>query len=74
MKLSEVEPGSVVVIADVHGNPEVRKKLLDMGLIKGAEVKVVRNAPLKDPMEIEVKGYNLSIRKVEAEKVLVVER
>ena len=42
-----------------------------MGLTKGAEVKVVRNAPLKDPMEIEVRGYNLSIRKDEAEKVIV---
>jgi len=71
MKLRELKPGSVAIIADVHGNAEIRKKLLDMGLIKGVEVKVVRNAPLKDPMEIEVRGYNLSIRKVDAENISV---
>jgi len=42
-----------------------------MGLTKGAEIKVVRNAPLKDPVEIEIRGYRLSIRRAEAEKVVV---
>ena len=70
-RLHQLEPGTKAVILDVEGNTTLRQKLLGMRLTKGVEIKVVRNAPLKDPMEIEVRGYNLSIRKAEAEKVIV---
>ncbi|WP_457550101.1 FeoA family protein [Archaeoglobus sp.] len=71
MKLSELEPGTKAVVLDVQGDFNVKKKLLGMGIVRGTELKVIRNAPLKDPMEIEVRGYNLSIRKAEAENVIV---
>jgi len=71
MKLSELEPGTKAVVLDVQGDSNVKKKLLGMGIVRGTQLKVIRNAPLKDPMEIEVRGYNLSIRKAEAENVIV---
>ena len=71
MKLSELKPGIEAVVLDVQGDSNVKKKLLGMGIVRGTELKVIRNAPLKDPMEIEVRGYNLSIRKAEAENVIV---
>ncbi len=70
-RLHQLEPGTKAIVLDVEGNTTLKQKLLGMGLTKGAEIRVVRNAPLKDPMEIEVRGYNLSIRKDEAEKVIV---
>lgn len=70
-RLQELKPGTKAIVLDVEGNATLRQKLLGMGLTKGAEIKVVRNAPLKDPIEIEVRGYHLSIRKAEAENVIV---
>jgi len=70
-RLQELKPGTKAIVLDVEGNATLRQRLLGMGLTRGAEVKVVRNAPLKDPMEIEVRGYNLTIRRAEAEKVIV---
>jgi len=71
MKLSELKPGTKAIILDVQGDSNVKKKLLGMGIVRGTKLKVIRNAPLGDPMEIEVRGYNLSIRKAEAENVIV---
>jgi len=70
-RLHDLKPGTKAIVLDVEGDITLRQKLLGMGLTKGAEVKVVRNAPLRDPMEIEVRGYYLSLRKIEAEKVIV---
>ena len=53
------------------GSKEYRKKILAMGLIKGTEFTVTRVAPMGDPIEIEVRGYNLSLRKNEAEALTV---
>ncbi len=70
-RLHDLKPGTKAIVLDIEGDSILRKKLLGMGLTKGTELKVIRNAPLKDPMEIEVRGYNLSIRKAEAENVIV---
>ncbi len=51
--------------------PNVRRRLLEMGLIKGSVVEVIRSAPLGDPIEVKVKGYRLSLRRVEAESVII---
>jgi len=63
------ERGTIVRISDGAGN--VRRRLLEMGLIKGASVELVRFAPLGDPIEVKVQGYRLSLRRHEAESVLV---
>jgi len=70
-RLSELKPGEKGVVSKVVGDREVRRRLLDMGLTRGTEIIVVRRAPLGDPVEFLLKGYNLSLRKRESENVYV---
>ena len=70
-RLSELKPGEKGVISKVTGDREIRRRLLDMGLTRGTEIIVVRKAPLGDPVEFLLKGYNLSLRKRESENVYV---
>jgi len=72
-KLSEIEPGTEVFVKRVIGDKNLRKRIADMGIVKGTRIKVVRKAPLGDPVEFELKGYSLSLRKNEAENVYVEE-
>ncbi|NMC45277.1 MAG: ferrous iron transport protein A [Chloroflexi bacterium] len=71
ISLDNVTPGSTCIIRSVGGGGALRTRMMDMGLLKGTEIKVVRLAPLGDPIEFEVKGYNLSLRKKEARLVEV---
>ena len=72
MKLSEASPGMKVKIIRLgQGFPALRKRLLDMGVLSGEPVIVERVAPLGDPLEIKIKGYRLSLRKEEADEILV---
>ena len=70
-RLSELKPGEKGVVSKVVGDREIRRRLLDMGLTRGTEIIVVRRAPLGDPVEFLLKGYNLSLRKRESENVYV---
>jgi Fe2+ transport system protein FeoA len=70
-KLSELKPGERGIVTRVEGSGAVKRRLLDMGLVKGTEVTMIRKAPLGDPIEFLVKGYNLSLRKVEADNIYV---
>jgi len=70
-KLSDLEPGEEAVIVRIVGSGPHRRRMMDMGLVKDARIKVVRKAPLKDPVEYELKGYRLSLRREEAENVLM---
>ena len=70
-KLSELEPGEKGTIVKVQGSGALRRRLLDMGLIRGTEIEMVRKSPLGDPLEFLVKGYNLGLRKTECENVYV---
>jgi ferrous iron transport protein B len=72
MKLSELQTGEKAVIVRVHGHGSFRKRLIEMGFIQGKEVTVVLNAPLKDPIEYEIIGYKISLRREEAEQIEVV--
>ena len=69
--LHELKVGQRGIIVRVGGQGPVRRRMMDMGMVTGAEVKVVRVAPLGDPVEFEVKGYSLSLRKSEARNVIV---
>ena len=71
IRLSELRPGQKGIVLRVEGPSEIRRRLLDMGLVRGTEVRAIREAPLADPVEYEVKGYNLSLRREEAACVLV---
>ncbi len=69
--LNQLEPGERATIVKVGGEGPVRRRILDMGVVKGADIEVVRVAPLGDPIEFRIKGYNLSLRKSEAQNVQV---
>lgn len=67
--LGEVKVGESARVVKLHGEGAVRKRLMDMGITKGAEVLVRKVAPLGDPMEITVRGYELSVRKEDAKLI-----
>jgi len=69
--LTSLALGSAAVVAAVKVPPESRGRLLEMGLLVGTPVELVRFAPLGDPVEIKVRGYHLTLRKHEAEQIWV---
>lgn len=69
--LKDVKIGEGATIARLHGEGAVRRRILDMGLVKGTEVVVRKVAPAGDPIELTVRGYELSIRKDEAATIEV---
>ena len=69
--LREVPIGSTAKVVKLHGEGAVRRRIMDMGITKGVEVYVRKVAPLGDPIEVNVRGYELSIRKADAEMVEV---
>ena len=66
MKLEDMKCGDTATVVTVSGSGPLRKRVLDLGLTRGAEVKMIRIAPLGDPVEIELRGYRLTVRKTEA--------
>lgn len=69
MRLANVEIGSVAKVKFVHGNNRISKRLMEMGIIPGISIKVIKTAPFGDPIEIRVRGYNLAMRRNEAEAI-----
>ena len=69
--LKQVEVGSTVKVVKLHGEGAVRRRIMDMVLTKGAEVYIRKVAPLGDPIEITVRGYELSLRKADAQMIEV---
>ena len=71
MTLDEMKPGQVCEIVDVIAVGLLGQRLMDMGFIPGTRISIIRNAPLIDPIELEMKGYNVSLRHSEAKGVEV---
>ena len=69
--LKEVKVGETVTIRRLGGEGAIKRRIMDMGLTRGTEVYVRKVAPLGDPMELTVRGYELSVRKSDAEKIEV---
>ncbi len=69
--LKEVKVGESAVVVKLHGEGATKRRIMDMGLTRGAQVYVRKVAPLGDPVEITVRGYELSIRKADAELIEV---
>ena len=69
--LREAKVGETVKVVKLHGEGAVKRRIMDMGITKGVEVYVRKVAPLGDPIELTVRGYELSIRKADAETVEV---
>jgi len=74
VRLSELNSGNKAIITKVRGRGAFRKRIMEMGFVKGKEVTVVKNAPLKDPIEYNIMGYEVSLRKSEAQLIEVVTR
>ena len=69
--LREAKVGTTVTVVKLHGEGAVKRRIMDMGITKGVEVYVRKLAPLGDPVEVNVRGYELSIRKADAEMIEV---
>ena len=69
--LREVPVGSTAKVIKIHGEGAVKRRIMDMGITKGVEIYVRKVAPLGDPVEITVRGYELSLRKADAENIEV---
>ena len=69
--LKQVKIGSTVRVVKLHGEGAVKRRIMDMGITKGAEIFVRKVAPLGDPIEVTVRGYELSLRKADAETIEV---
>ena len=67
--LRQAKIGDTVKVVKLHGEGAVKRRIMDMGITKGVEVYVRKVAPLGDPMEVTVRGYELSLRKADAEMI-----
>ena len=72
MTLKQVKPGTTVTVTKISGEGALKRRIMDMGLTKGVEIFVRKVAPLGDPVEITVRGYELSVRKSDAELIEVI--
>lgn len=71
--LRDLKPGQSGVVTDIRSQGPIKRRLIDMGVTPGAEVYIRKTAPFGDPIEIHIRGYELSLRKNEAENILVEE-
>ena len=69
MTLKETKTGQTVTVVKLNGEGAVKRRIMDMGITKGVEIYVRKVAPLGDPVEVTVRGYELSIRKADAELI-----
>ncbi|HAY73319.1 MAG TPA: ferrous iron transport protein A [Ruminococcaceae bacterium] len=69
--LKEAKVGSTVKVVKLHGEGAVKRRIMDMGITRGVEVYIRKVAPLGDPVEVQVRGYELSLRKADAEMIEV---
>lgn len=69
--LAELEQGGRARVVEVQGTDELSQRILEMGVLPGTEIKMIGRAPLGDPLEFELRGYRLSLRKAEAAKVRI---
>ena len=71
MTLADTQKGTKVTVTKLNDNGAVRRRIMDMGFTKGTEIDVVKVAPLGDPMQLTVRGYELTLRKADAEQIEV---
>lgn len=69
--LSQLMPGQIGVVVKVRGGGSIQRRIIDMGVVAGTRIEVQKFAPLSDPMEVKLKGFNLTLRKAEAEFIEV---
>lgn len=72
MTLNEAKVGSVVIVKKLHGQGAIKRRLMDMGITKGETITIRKVAPLNDPIEISVRGYELLLRKADAAMIEII--
>lgn len=72
MTLNEITPSSYALISKINASGALLQKLYDMGFIEGAKIKLIRTSPLKDPIEVEILSYHITLRIEEAKSIEVV--
>lgn len=72
MTLKDAKIGSTATVKKLHGEGPLRRRILDMGITKGVEIYIRKVAPLGDPIEVTVRGYELSLRKADAEMIEII--
>ena len=70
--LRDAKVGQTATVVKLHGEGAVRRRIMDMGITKGVEIYVRKVAPLGDPMELNLRGYELSLRKADAEMIEII--
>ena len=73
MTLKDVRVGQTVRVVKLHGQGAIKRRIMDMGITKGVQIYVRKFAPLGDPMELQVRGYELSLRKADADMIEIEE-
>ena len=71
--LKDVKVGQTVKVVKLHGQGAIKRRIMDMGITKGVQIYVRKFAPLGDPMELQVRGYELSLRKADADMIEIEE-
>jgi Fe2+ transport system protein FeoA len=71
--LKDIPMGARAKVVAVHGNGAISKRLMEMGVVPGVSLRVIKSAPFGDPLEIRIRGYNLAMRQSEADVIEVVE-
>ena len=71
MTLDEVKPNQKCIVLKIKTGGSIGQKILDMGFVKGTELKIIRNAPLFDPIDISIRGYSVALRHKEAKEIEV---
>lgn len=71
--LNDLKTGQKALVVKVHGEGALRRRIMDMGITKGIEIRLRKFAPLGDPMELSVRGYELSLRKADAQMIEIEE-
>lgn len=69
MRLANLEIGTTAKVKTVHGDNAIAKRLMEMGIVPGVSIRVVKAAPFGDPIEVRVRGYHLAMRRNEAETI-----
>lgn len=69
LSLESIKPGHSAKVKKIHGIGSLKSRIMDMGITQGTEIKIRKCAPLGDPMQLEVRGYQLSLRKVDAKNI-----
>lgn len=69
--LKDIEVGQSAVVMKLHGEGAIKRRIMDMGITKGTVILIRKVAPLGDPIEVNIRGYELSIRKADAQKIEV---